>query len=497
MGSEGMMGFAKMAALGATAIGLLGGAMIAWRTFNFEPSGVATAEGITLVPPPVVDGAAAALRLGEAIRIQTISHQNKTENQIAEWDKLKSWLKTRYPRAHAAMSREVVGDHGLLYHWQGSDLSLPPIIVMAHQDVVPVTAGTEKDWKYPPFSGQIAEGSVWGRGSIDDKGSLIALFEALEGLAANGFKPKRSIWLVSGHDEEAGGSGARAAAAIFAQRKIKALFTLDEGSAVITDAPMINGPATLIGIAEKGYGTLKITARAIGGHSSMPPEEIATVALAKAVVAINDKQFPAELKGPPEAMIDVLAARAGGITRIAVANQWLFSRMITGKMAHVPASAAMLHSTIAPTMLEGSPKENVLPQTATALVNYRIATWNRSADIMARAKSATGTLPVELTWNAAPREPSPVSSTNSLGWKYIRAAAEAATPGAPVAPYLVVAGTDSHSLTEVSQDVYRFAPFRLAARETGMIHGTNEHMKIENLSRMIRFYSQLIATSAG
>jgi carboxypeptidase PM20D1 len=166
---------------------------------------------------------------------------------------------------------------------------------------------------------------------------------------------------------------------------------------------MINGPATLIGIAEKGYGTLKVTARATGGHSSMPPEGIATVALAKAVVAINDKQFPAELKGPPEAMIDVLAARAGGITRIAVANQWLFSRMITGKMAHVPASAAMLHSTIAPTMLEGSPKENVLPQTATALVNYRIAPWNRSADIMARAKSAVGNLPVELSWNAAPR----------------------------------------------------------------------------------------------
>ncbi len=491
------MGIARQVALGASAIVMLGGATIAWRTLNFEPSSVATAEAIMLVATPAVDAGSAAVRLGEAIRFQTVSHQNKAENQIEEWDKLQAWLGARYPLTHAAMSREIVGDRGLLYHWQGSDPSLPPIIVMAHQDVVPVTAGTEKDWTYPPFSGQIAQGAVWGRGSVDDKGSLVALFEALEGLAANGFKPRRSIWLISGHDEEAGGSGARAAAAIFAQRKIKALFTLDEGSAVITDAPMINGPATLIGIAEKGYGTLKITARAMGGHSSMPPEEIATVALAKAVVAINDKQFPAELKGPSAAMIDVLAARAGGMNKIAVANQWLFGHMIAGKMARVPASAAMLHTTIAPTMLEGSPKENVLPQAATALINYRIAPWNSSADVIAQAKSAVGQLPVELVWNAAPREPSPVSSTNSLGWKFIRAAAEAATPGAPVAPYLVVAGTDSHSLTEVSQDVYRFAPLRLAAHETGMIHGTNEHMTIDNLSRMIRFFSQLIATSAG
>jgi carboxypeptidase PM20D1 len=185
------------------------------------------------------------------------------------------------------------------------------------------------------------------------------------------------------------------------------------------------------------------------------------------------------------------------MNRVAVANQWLFSRMITGKMTHVPASAAMLHTTIAPTMLEGSPKENVLPQAATALINYRIAPWNTSADVMARAKSAVADLPVELSWNAPPREPSPVSSTNSLGWKFIRAAAEAATPGSPVAPYLVVAGTDSRSMTLVSQDIYRFAPFRLASHETGMIHGTNEHMTIENLSRMIRFFSQLIATSAG
>jgi carboxypeptidase PM20D1 len=264
----GDMGIVRKAIVATGAILLAGGTTITWRTANFEPVGVATAQGITLVAAPSVDALAAATRLGEAIRFQTVSHQNKAENQIAEWEKFQIWLKTRYPHAHAAMSREIVGERGLLYHWQGSDPALP------HQDVVPVTEGTEKDWKYPPFSGQVAEGAVWGRGSIDDKGSLIALFEALEGLASNGFKPKRSIWLISGHDEEAGGTGARAAATVFADRRIRAFFTLDEGSAVITDAPMINAPATLIGIAEKGYGTLKVTARATGGHSSMPPKDV-------------------------------------------------------------------------------------------------------------------------------------------------------------------------------------------------------------------------------
>ena len=166
--------------------------------------------------------------------------------------------------------------------------SLSPIILMAHQDVVPVTEGTEKDWKYPPFAGQVADGAVWGRGTIDDKGSLVALFEAAEALTAQGFAPKRTIYIISGHDEEVGGTGAKAAADLLASRKVKALFTLDEGSVVVTDAPVINGPAIMIGIAEKGYATLKVTAKATGGHSSMPPADLASISLAKAMVAINE-----------------------------------------------------------------------------------------------------------------------------------------------------------------------------------------------------------------
>jgi carboxypeptidase PM20D1 len=161
------------------------------------------------------------------------------------------------------------------------------------------------------------------------------------------------------------------------------------------------------------------------------------------------------------------------------------------------AGAAMLHTTIAPTMLAGSPKENVLPQTATAWINYRLAPSTASSQVMAKAQEATKGLPVTLSWEKAPREPSPVSSTTSEGWKLIAATANAAKPGSPLAPSLVIAGTDSRRMTPVSADVYRFQPILFAMNDTKMIHGTNEHMTLDNLARMTTYYAQLIATAAG
>jgi carboxypeptidase PM20D1 len=491
------MGTVKKFGLAAAGLLVLTGAIIGYRTVTFNPAGGGADKAITLAAALPFDLNAASANLGEAIQFQTISHQDKAENKIAEWDRFHLWLQTTYPVMHSKMKREIVGGHALMYHWVGSDPALKPIILMAHQDVVPVTEGTEKDWKYPPFAGQIAENAVWGRGAVDDKGSLIGLFEAFEALAKSGFVPKRSVYLVSGHDEEVGGTGAKAAADLLATRGVKALFTIDEGSAIVRDAPVVNGPAIMIGVAEKGYATLRLTAKAPGGHSSMPPSETGVVNLAKAIVAINESPFPPELKGPGVEMIKALSARGDTLARMAAANEWAFAGLTLRTVGKSPSGAAMFHTTIAPTMLQGSPKENVLPQTATALINYRIAPWNTSADVMARAKAAVGMLPVTLDWVNPPREPTPVSSTKSQGWALIAAAAAAQAPGAPVAPYLVVAGTDSRSFSGVSEDVYRFMPAHFTIKETGMIHGTNEHMTIENLSRMIKFYTQLIATSAG
>jgi carboxypeptidase PM20D1 len=472
-------------------------AFVGFRTFTFAPEGVSDGKGIAVAAAPNFDQAAAAGRLGEAIRFQTVSHQDAAENKVDQWDALQGWLQRSYPLTHRAMTRELVAGRTLVYKWQGSDTAAKPIIMMAHQDVVPVTDGTEKDWKYPPFSGTFAENAVWGRGAVDDKGSLISLFEALESLAAAGFTPKRTIWLVSGHDEEVGGGGAKAAAAFLKGKSVQALFTLDEGSAIIDDAPLINGPAIMIGVAEKGYATIKVTANAVGGHSSMPPAEIGTVNLAKAVIAINNNQFPLELKPPVSTMLESLAAQKGGMSKVAIANQWLLGGAVRKQIGASPAGRAMLHTTIAPTMLQGSPKENVLPQSASALINFRIAPWNTSNEVMAKAKRSIGGIPVDLSWAKEPREPSPVSSTKSDGWKMISATARAETPDAIVAPYLVVGGTDSRNMAPLSDDVYRFFAVRLKTKETAMIHGTNEHMTMDNLNRMIRFYARLIATSAG
>lgn len=481
---------------GLAVIAIVAGA-VAVRTATFAPAGVADGTDVRLAAVPSYDLDAAVTHLRAAAQIRTISHQNPADNDVGEWDRLHIWLAATYPATHGAMTRTILPNRTLIYHWPGSDASLQPIIVMAHQDVVPVTEGTEGDWKYPPFAGTVAEQAVWGRGTVDDKGSLIGLFEAIEALAKQGFKPKRGIYLVSGHDEEAGGAGAKSAADKLKADGVRALFTLDEGSVVLRDTPVINGPAILIGVAEKGYATLKVTANAPGGHSSMPPEETGVSTLARAVLAISDNPFPIEMRGPGAAMIESLAARKGGATKMAVANQWLMSPLLKSQLSASPSSAAAFHTTIAPTMLEGSPKENVLPQSASALINYRIAPWDRSAEVIARAKAAVGDAPVDISWVKPPNEPSRVSSTSSQGWKYVVAAARADAPEAVVAPFLVVGATDSRSMEPISEDVYRFMPMHFTLKETAMIHGTNEHMTIDSFKRMIDFYARLIATSAG
>lgn len=491
------MGKRRTMLLGALAAFAFVAGTVAVRTASFAPTEIADGTDIRLAAAPAYDLSAAVANLSAAAQIRTISHQDPADDEVAEWDRLHTWLAATYPDTHRAMTRTILPNRTLIYHWPGSDASLAPIIVMAHQDVVPVTEGTEGDWKYPPFAGTIAEQAVWGRGTVDDKGSLVGLFEALEALAGQGFQPRRGIYLVSGHDEEVGGSGAAAAAAKLKAEGVRALFTLDEGSVVLRDTPVINGPAILIGVAEKGYATLKVTANAPGGHSSMPPAETGVTTLARAVLAITENPFPMEMRGPGAAMVESLAAHKGGTTKMAVANQWLFAPVLKRQLGASPSSAAAFHTTIAPTMLEGSPKENVLPQSATALINYRIAPWNRSADVMARANAAVGDAPVEFSWVKPPNEPSRVSSTSSQGWKYVVAAARADAPDAVVAPFLVVGATDSRSMAPISEDVYRFMPMHFSLKETAMIHGTNEHMTIDSFKRMIDFYARLIATSAG
>jgi carboxypeptidase PM20D1 len=489
------MGWVRRLVLGGGVVVLATAAIVAVRTASFKPPTAVEPGAVSLAPEVAIDNAAAARHLGEAVRIPTVSHQDPAEDQPAQWEALHQWLQATYPAAHRVMSRTIVAERTLVYAWPGSDPGLAPIILMAHQDVVPVAEGTQADWRHPPFSGEIADGAVWGRGSVDDKGSLVSLFEAVDALAAQGFKPRRTVYIVSGQDEEVGGRGARAAAAWLKAKGVMAEFTLDEGLAVIGDYPVTHGPVALIGVAEKGYATLRVTARSAGGHSSIPPKETGVITLARALIAIAGNPAPMRLDGPAAQMMGALAPFASPVVRMAVANRWLFDPLLVGVIGASPAGAAMLHTTIAPTMLQGSPKDNVLPQAAKGWINYRIAPGDSVAGVMGRARAAVGALPVELAWERPPLEPSPVSSTTSEGWKLLASLA-AASAHAPVAPGLVVAGTDSRSLQPVSHDVYRFQPLVMTLSDTEMIHGTNEHMTLANLALMTQFYARLIATAA-
>lgn len=481
--------------LGALGVVVVLAGVVTVRTITYKPPAAVDYSAVKLADAPAIDQARAARHLAEAVRIPTISHQDPAENDAAQWEALHGWLQTTYPAAHAAMTREIVAGRTLIYTWPGSDPSLDPIVLMAHQDVVPVTEGTEKDWKHPPFAGEIAEGAVWGRGSIDDKGSLVALFEGVEALAASGFKPRRTVIIVSGHDEEAGGTGAQAAAAALKAKGVKAQFVLDEGMATVKDFAMLGGQTAIVGIAEKGYATLRVTAPAAGGHSSAPPKETGVEVLAKAVLAITGDPDPMKFQGPGAEMVKALAPHSSLMTRVAVANAWLFGPVLVKQISASPAGAATLHTTIAPTMLKGSPKENVLPQDATAWINYRIAPGQTTDDVMARATKAVSGLNVKLSWEGHANNPSPVSSTTSESWKVI--AALASEQGrTPLAPGLVTAGTDSRYMTPIAADIYRYQPLVATMQDFTMIHGTNEHMTLDNMARMTIFYARLIATTA-
>jgi carboxypeptidase PM20D1 len=475
----------------AAALVGLAGVLLARALWPGTAATAATAAGPTFPAAPAFDVERAARHLGQAIRIPTVSHQDPGLDESSAWEHLHSWLMASYPEIHARAQREIVGGRTLLYTWRGKDPALAPIVLMAHQDVVPVPDDAGAKWRHAPFSGELADGAVWGRGAVDDKGSLVALFEALESLASAGFAPRRTVIIVSGADEEVQGSGATAAAALLASRGIKAEFVLDEGMLVLAEHPVTGGPVAMIGIAEKGYATLLVEAHAPGGHSSMPPADSADLSVAKALLAIAADPPPSRLGGATARMLDAIASDAPFAARLAIRNRWLLEPLLSHEIAATPAGAAMLHTTLAPTLMSGSAKENVLPERASVAINYRLLPGDRSDEMLARARRAAGQLPVSLSWLRPPLEATEVSSTGSRAWSLIAGLAADAAHG-PAAPALVIGGTDSRHLQCISGDIYRFQPITLSEADLAMIHGADEHLTLDNLNQSITFYARLI-----
>ena len=482
----------------ALAIAILVGVLL-WRTSQFGAKADTQAE-IALPKPPAFDVAAAAEMLGAAIRIQTVTYASGDPKPGADqpWTDLEAALRARYPTVFAKMTMEKILTHAMLMTWTGSDPSLPPVILMAHQDVVPVNPGTDADWTHGPFGGVVADGYIWGRGAMDDKGSLIAILEAGEALAKSNWTPRRTVIFALGHDEEVSGAGAQAIYALLKSRSVTPAMVLDEGYAVLDKYPLTGKPAALIGVAEKGYISLQITATTEGGHSSRPPRESGAIRIARALVALEDKQMPANLSAPPfNQMIEAIAADLPFTTRLAFANQWLLGSFIADQVSGDASANAIVRTTTAPTMMTGSIKDNVLPQRASAVVNFRIHPNDSIASVTQHVKDVTAHiegLTVAPYEGGIGSEPSPVSSMDSEAYRVLEAVARSTGGGAvPVAPALVIGATDARYASAISKDaIYRFAPAIYDDADLNGFHGTNERLSVENLGRMITGYAQIM-----
>jgi carboxypeptidase PM20D1 len=434
----------------------------------------------------------AAGRLGEALRLPIVT-KDGVPPDAAALRRFHEWLSLAYPALYRSAPPITVGAGTLIFRLPGSGKAGRPIVLMAHQDVVPVqTPGT---WAAAPFSGELREGAVWGRGAIDNRGSLIAIIEVLNSIIEGEERLSRDVYLVSSHDEEGMQLGAKAAAAWFQEHNIRPEFVLDEGSLVISDHPVTRGSVALIGISEKGYATLRITAHATGGHSSAPPSDTAVSTLAEALRLIAADPFPLHYGGPTKEMLDALAPSVPFTRRIPIANSWLFAPVLERAIGATPQGAAMLQTTMAPTMLVGSPKANVLPTAASAWINYRIAPTGSVADVERRARNAVKGLPVTLSLVGPAREPSRVSNSRSVGFNQISSAA-GRTFGVVTAPAPVIAATDSRAFEGIADDIYRFQPIELSIAETELIHGTDEHLSVHALQEMVDFYYELLRKTA-
>jgi carboxypeptidase PM20D1 len=435
--------------------------------------------------------------LAAALRLETISHEDATEFRAEPFLAFHRFLEATYPLAHAALAREVVADYSLLYTWRGSDPKLAPMLLTAHIDVVPVTPEALRDWDHPPFAGKLADGFVWGRGALDDKASLVAMLEAIEQLARLGFAPKRTLYVALGHDEEIGGErGAAGITELLRKRGVRLWLSLDEGLAIVSGAGGISGSAALIGVAEKGFLTLELTVREPGGHSSTPPKQSAIGRLARAVLRLEENPLPARVEGVAAQTFDALAPQLPIERRIVLQHRGLFGPVLEWILASDPATNAMIRTTTAVTMVRGGVKENVLPQSATATVNFRLLPGDTVDGVIARVRRILDDDSIEIAKRTAD-EPSAVAPTAGAQFAALKAALEEVDPGLPVAPGLVLGGTDTKWYGQISDAAFRFVPFRLDPSDLKRPHGTDERISVANLAFGVRFYGALIRSAAG
>ena len=446
-------------------------------------------------PSSAIDRDRAAEHLAAAIRFRTVSHQDPSEDDRTQFAGLRAFLARTYPKVHRSLVRELVNGDGLLYTWKGADASAKPVLLMAHQDVVPIEPGTEGRWAHPPFGGAIADGFVWGRGALDDKASLVLLMEAVESLLAEGFRPRQTVYLASGFDEEVGGlEGAARIAALLAERGVRLDYVLDEGRFVSPGVfPGVQEPVASIGIAEKGYVSVELVAETEGGHSSRPPPETAIGLLASAIDRLQRHPMPARLRGAPRREMQALAPYMPFGKRVMLSNLWLFEPLVVRALEKTPTTNALVRTTTAPTILQAGVKENVLPSKARAVVNFRILPGESVESVLTHVRQVVADDRIKVgKIERMTSEPSPESSTASPAYHLLEQTIRALFPNAVPAPSLVLGGTDSRHFAAVADDVYRFMPFRLGPEDLTRFHGTDERFAIEQIESAVEFYRRIL-----
>ena len=440
--------------------------------------------------PQPVDGEKAAKYakdLSRMIRCETISVRES--GPAEKFARYRAELEQLFPLVHERLERTLIGD-AMLFKWRGTDPARGAVVLMAHSDVVPAAG----EWDHPPFAGEIADGCVWGRGAMDTKGSLCALFNAVEELLAEGFTPPCDVYLASSNNEEIMGDGAPNTVTWLTDHGVKLDLVLDEGGAVI-EAPMpgLNGKYAMLGVLEKGYADVRFTAVSAGGHSSTPPKGTPLARLAAFVNRVETRPpFPVKITPPVKAMFAAMAPDMAFPFRLLFGNLWLFGPLLKRVIPKVSGQAgALLHTTCAFTMTQGSDAPNVIPTEASVTANLRFMVHQgREASLQALEKLANKYgLRMEVLYAC---DCSPVVDVHSAGYAYIRQCVREVFPEAGIAPYVMLGGTDAKHYAKVCDCALRFAPTVLTPQQLASMHARNENLSVDALARAVAFYRRVL-----
>jgi carboxypeptidase PM20D1 len=432
-------------------------------------------------------------RLSQAIRFTTVAGETES------FSRFEAFLEESFPLVHRRIQREQIGEPGLLFTWQGADPGLEPILFLAHYDVVPAFDEPAGSWTYPPFSGAIAQGFVWGRGTLDDKGSLMALLEAAERLLQEGWEPRRTILLAFGGDEESAGlRGATHIAEHLREREVMTAATIDEGSIVAGGMlRFLDRPVALIGIAEKGYLDVRISAAQEGGHAAMPGRVTALGRVATAVARIIARPFPAKLTLPVIFFLRAIGADVSGTVGWLLRHPRIAGPILRRVLAASPVTEALIRTTQAPTTARGSSAANVLPDQAEITINLRVLPGESCAATLERLRRLVRGTGVTVEAVPGSSDPVPSAAVETPVYRMLEDTTKRLFPDAAIAPFLVTATTDSRRYRAVSRAIYRFVPFELDRNDLAGIHGRNERISLSAYRRAIAWYHTILVATGG